>query len=137
MARWRLFPVIGQGHHFVSSIHVDDAAAAVVAALGVPAGVYNVCDDEPLPMRDYVQELTSAFGFPRPLRVPPALVRFAMGPASEVFTRSQRVANTMFKAVSTWKPRYPSVRQGWPAVARALGRDPLNPPSPRKGRSSR
>ncbi len=71
MARWRLFPVIGRGDHYVSSIHVDDAAAAVVAALAVPAGVYNVTDDEPLPMREYVRALTDAFDLPRPLRVPP------------------------------------------------------------------
>jgi nucleoside-diphosphate-sugar epimerase len=120
LARWRLFPVIGRGDHYVSSIHVDDAAAAVVAALAVPAGVYNVTDDEPLPMREYVRALTDAFGFPRPLSVPPALVRLMMGPASSVFTRSQRVANTMFKAVSPWRPRHPSAREGFQAVARAL-----------------
>jgi nucleoside-diphosphate-sugar epimerase len=120
LARWRLFPIIGGGDQYVSSIHVDDAAAAVVAALGVPAGVYNVCDDDPLPMRDYVRALTSAFGFPSPLRVPAWLARLLAGPASVVALRSQRVANTMFKAVCDWRPRHPSVREGWPTVARAL-----------------
>ena len=114
------FPVIGPGDHYCPSIHVDDAAAATVAALQVPAGVYNVVDDEPLPMREYVAALTEAFGF-RPARhLPLWLARLAFGLGIEVLTRSQRVNNTMFKAVSSWRPRYPSVRQGWRAVAATL-----------------
>jgi nucleoside-diphosphate-sugar epimerase len=120
LARWRLFPIIGSGNHYVSSIHVDDAAAATVAALQAPAGIYNVVDDEPLPMREYVSALTEAVGF-RPARhLPLWMARRALGAGFEAVTRSQRVNNTMFKAVSGWSPRYPSVRQGWRAVAAAL-----------------
>ncbi len=121
LARRRLFPVIGTGDYYVSSIHVDDAAAATVAALAVPAGIYNVVDDEPVTMRDYATALTEAFGFRRPLRLPLWLARVLFGPSVEAFTRSQRVKNTMFKAVTRWTPRHPSVRQGWRAVAAALG----------------
>ena len=120
LARWRLFPIVGRGDQFVSSVHVDDAAAAVVAALGVPAGIYNVADDEPLPMRDYVGALTDAFGFHRAWRLPLAIARPLFGPSIEVFVRSQRVATTMFKAVSSWAPRHPNVREGWRAVARDM-----------------
>lgn len=120
LARRRLLPIVGSGDHYVSSIHVDDAAAAVVAALGVPAGVYNVVDDEPLPQREHVAALAEAFGFGRPLRLPLAVARLAFGAAVEALVRSQRVNNTMFKAVSEWRPRYPSVRQGWRAVAAEL-----------------
>lgn len=120
LARRRLFPVLGPGDHYMSSIHVDDAAAATVAALAVPAGVYNVVDDEPLPMRDYIAALTDAFGFRKAFHLPLGLARLAFGPSVAAFTRSQRVNNTMFKAVSPWRPRYPSVRQGWRAVAEAL-----------------
>ncbi len=120
LARRRLLPIVGRGDHYVSSIHVDDAAAAVVAALEAPAGIYNVVDDEPLPMREQVGALTEAFGF-RPARhLPLWLARLAFGPSSEALLRSQRVNNTMFKAVAKWSPRHPSVRQGWRAVADAL-----------------
>lgn len=120
LARRRLFPVIGAGDHYVSSIHVDDAAAATVAALGVPAGIYNVVDDEPLPMRQYVAAMTEAFGFAPARRLPLWIARLAFGKSIDVLTRSQRVNNTMFKAVSEWRPTYPSVRQGWRAVAATL-----------------
>ena len=120
LARRRLFPIVGTGEHYVSSIHVDDAAAATVAALAVPAGVYNVVDDEPLPMRDWMRALTDAFGFKPARHVPHWLARLVMGPAVDVLTRSQRVNNTMFKAVTKWTPSQPSVRQGWRAVATAM-----------------
>ena len=120
LARRRLFPIIGAGDHYVSSIHVDDAAAATAAALHVPAGIYNVVDDEPLPMREQVGAMTEAFGF-RPARhLPLWIARLAFGSGIDVLTRSQRVNNTMFKAVSGWSPRHPSVRQGWRAVAATL-----------------
>jgi nucleoside-diphosphate-sugar epimerase len=123
LARRRLFPIIGSGDHYMSSIHVDDAAAATVAALAASAGIYNVVDDEPLPMREYVGALTDAFGF-RPARhLPLWLARLGLGAGTDVLTRSQRVNNTMFKAVASWAPRHPSVRQGWRAVAARLAAD--------------
>jgi nucleoside-diphosphate-sugar epimerase len=118
LARRRLFPILGPGDNYVSSVHVDDAAAAVIAALAVPAGIYNVADDEPVPMRDYVRALTDAFGFGRAWHLPLWIARPLFGPSIEVFIRSQRVATTMFKAVSAWAPRHPNVRDGWAAVAR-------------------
>jgi nucleoside-diphosphate-sugar epimerase len=120
LARRRLFPIIGAGDHYVSAIHVDDAAAATVAALQAPAGIYNVVDDEPLPMREHVAALTEAFQFRPAHHLPLWIARLALGSGLDVLTRSQRVNNTMFKAVSGWSPRYPSVRQGWRAVAAAL-----------------
>ncbi|MCC6767326.1 MAG: NAD(P)H-binding protein [Deltaproteobacteria bacterium] len=120
LARRRLFPIIGTGDHYVSSIHVDDAAAATVAALAVPAGIYNVVDDEPLRMRDWMGALTDAFGFKPARRLPLPLARLLLGRPVDLLSRSQRVNNTMFKAVAAWTPRHPSVRQGWRAVADAL-----------------
>jgi nucleoside-diphosphate-sugar epimerase len=119
-ARRRLFPIVGSGDHYMSSIHVDDAAAATVAALQAPAGIYNVVDDEPVPMREYVAALTDAFHLKPARHVPLWLARFLAGAQSEVLLRSQRVNNTMFKAVTDWRPRYPSVRQGWRAIAASL-----------------
>jgi nucleoside-diphosphate-sugar epimerase len=120
LARRGLFPIIGTGDQYVSSIHLDDAAAATVVALTAPAGVYNVVDDEPLPMRDYIAALTEAFGFRRARHLPLGIARLVLGAGFEALTRSQRVNNTMFKAVTSWTPRHKSVRQGWHEVAAAL-----------------
>ena len=119
-ARRRLFPIIGSGDHYVSAIHVDDAAAATAAALAIPAGVYNVVDDEPVPMRAYMGALTEAFGCKPARHLPLWAARMLFGARIDVLTRSQRVNNTMFKAVSSWTPQYPSVRSGWRAVAAAM-----------------
>jgi len=119
-ARRRWFPIIGAGDHYMSSIHVDDAAAATVAALQAPAGIYNVVDDEPLSMREYVGALTDAFRLKPARHAPLWLARLLFGSRVDLLTRSQRVNNTMFKAVTGWSPRHPSVRQGWRAVAERL-----------------
>ena len=117
LARRRLLPVIGKGDNYISSVHAEDAAAAVVAALGAPSGVYNVCDDEPLPLRDYVRALTDAFGFPRPRRLPAWLGRLFLGGPAAYILRSQRVSNRRFKETTGWSPRYPSARDGYQAIA--------------------
>ncbi len=122
LARWRLFTIIGAGDHYMSAIHVDDAATAVVAALGVPGGIYNVCDDEPLMMREHVLALVRACRCAAPLRVPAGLARLLLGPVAAVLTRSQRVANGKFKRAAGWTPRYPSAREGWQEIAGRLGR---------------
>jgi nucleoside-diphosphate-sugar epimerase len=117
LARWRLVPIVGDGSQYVSSIHVEDAAAAVAASLGVQGGIYNVVDDEPLVQRDYLGTMAAAFGFKPPRSISRRLATLLLGPGTDALSRSQRVSNTMFKAVAPWTPKYPSVRQGWPAVA--------------------
>jgi hypothetical protein len=67
-----------------------------------------------------VAALTDAFGCKPARHVPLWLVRLLLGAGTEALTRSQRVKNTMFEAVSPWRPRFPSVRQGWRAVAEAM-----------------
>src|SRR5262249_1518747 len=118
--RHRLFPIFGTGDSFFSSIHVDDAAAAVVAALDTLAGTYNVTDDQPVRFREYAEALADAFGFGRPVRFPAPLARLAMGPLAEVFRRHQPASNRRFKGAATWAPRYVSVREGWRTIAAAL-----------------
>ncbi len=121
LARRRLLPVPGDGANYFSSIHVDDAASAAVAALDSPAGVYNVADDEPLPMRDYARALTDAFGLKPPRRVPKWLFRLLAGGPAEYILSSQRVSNRRFKEVAGWAPKYPSVREGYAAIASQIG----------------
>ena len=100
-----------------SSIHVDDAASAVVAALHAPPGVYNVADDEPVTRREYYATLAAAAGL-RPPRIPPAGAARLAGFLGEGLSRSQRVSNRRFKEATGWAPRYRSVREGWPASLR-------------------
>jgi len=118
LARRRMFPVPGRGANFFSSIHVDDAAAAVVASLELPSGEYNVVDDEPLTAKEYAVAATKAIGAPRPWSIPVWIFRLiaGSGPTSYIL-RSQRVSNARFKQASGWAPRYPSAREGWRQVA--------------------
>jgi len=118
MARRRMFPVPGRGQNFFSSIHVDDAAAAVLASLELPSGEYNVVDDEPLTAKEYAMAMTKALRAPRPWSIPTWIFRLAAGrgPTSYIL-RSQRVSNARFKKATGWAPRYPSAREGWRQVA--------------------
>jgi nucleoside-diphosphate-sugar epimerase len=120
MARRRMLPQIGGGRNYYSSIFVPDAARAVVAALTVPGGTYNVCDDDPVRFAEYLQLLAEAVGAPRPLRLPGFLGPMLFGAAWRYASRSQRVSNAKFKAVAGWRPAVPSVREGFALVAREL-----------------
>ena len=102
------------------SIHVDDAAAATVAACerGAP-GIYNVCDDEPAAFRDFLPVYAEALGAKRPLRVPKWVARLVAGPAVAEFATTLRGAsNAKAKRELGWEPRYASWRTGF---AEALG----------------
>jgi nucleoside-diphosphate-sugar epimerase len=119
-------PVFGAPAAYFSSVSHDDAASAVVAALGVPAGVYNVTDDEPLRRREYADSLARVLGVPSP-RLPPRWTANLLGSVGETLARSQRISNQKLKAESGWVPRYPSVRAGWQAVLDSVeGGNPLN-----------
>jgi 2-alkyl-3-oxoalkanoate reductase len=124
LARRRFLAVPGGGLNFVSSIHVDDAAAAAVAALRAPAGVYNVTDDEPLRMRDYAQAITDAFGLKPPRTVPAWVFRLILGGPGKYLLSSQRVSNVRFREKSGWSPKYRSAREGWQQIAAELAERP-------------
>jgi nucleoside-diphosphate-sugar epimerase len=102
---------------YLSAVSHDDAATAVIAALDLPAGIYNVVDDEPLRRRDYFGALASALGAPRP-KFFPAWMRHLVGSLGETMARSQRMSNRKLRDASGWRPAYPSVREGWPATIR-------------------
>ena len=97
-----------------SSIHTEDAATAVVAALAVPAGIYNVVDDEPVDRRAWAEAFAASLGV-KPPRFVAKLAKPLMGRKAEMLLRSQRVSNRRFKEASGWAPRYPSVREGFGA----------------------
>jgi nucleoside-diphosphate-sugar epimerase len=119
LARWRMAMVGGKPEAFVSSIHTDDVASSAVAALDAPAGIYNVVEDEPVTRREYLDAFSAAFGVGRLRPTPTWLVKLASGAAAAAVIRSWRISNRKLRNATRWAPRYPSVREGWPAVAAA------------------
>jgi nucleoside-diphosphate-sugar epimerase len=117
-ARRHVGPVAGPNGAYQSSIHLEDAATAVVAALALPAGIYNVTDDEPLTKKAYARAVGAAVGKRPWMSLPGRLIR-AGGNKSEFMSRSQRVSNGAIKAASGWTPKYPSAREGWKEIAHA------------------
>jgi nucleoside-diphosphate-sugar epimerase len=113
--RRRRFPIVGSGAGMMSFVQIDDAAAATVAACerGAP-GIYNVCDDEPAPMREWIPVYAETVGAKRPFRVPRWVVRLAAGRTIALMTTEMRgAANSEAKRELGWEPRYPSWRQGF------------------------
>jgi len=106
----------GRPDSYVSSIHVADAANAVVAALGSPSGSYNIVDDQPITSRDNTKAMAAAAGANTWLRAPGRAASL-LGQRTTSVTRSLRVTNTRFRATTNWKPRYPSVWEGYRALA--------------------
>jgi nucleoside-diphosphate-sugar epimerase len=114
----RRFPVIGAGTAHSSFIHVDDAAAATVRALDHgPGGVYNVCDDEPVPAHTWMPALAAQLGAKPPRRIPLWLARLAVGPAAAGIGVQQRGnSNAKAKRELGWAPRHASWREGFAAM---------------------
>ena len=119
MARHHVVPLIGRPESYLSSIHMGDGGTAVAAALHVPAGTYNVVDDEPLTKREYAQALAVA-ARRRPWVRGPGRLAFLLGHRMASLTRSMRVSNRRFRDASGWQPSYPSTREGWIATAAQL-----------------
>jgi 2-alkyl-3-oxoalkanoate reductase len=112
--RRRRFPVIGSGAGLWSFIHIDDAASATVAAVerGGP-GVYNVVDDEPAAMRDWLPAYAEAIGARKPLRVPVWVARLAAGKMARLVNVQPGASNAKAKRELGWEPRWPSWRTGF------------------------
>jgi 2-alkyl-3-oxoalkanoate reductase len=118
--RKRRFPIVGDGGGFWSHVHIDDAAAATAIAVerGRP-GVYNIVDDEPAPVRQWLPVLASALDAKPPRRVPRWLARLAAGEtATAMMTEAKGASNEKAKRELGWQPLYPSWRQGF---AQGLG----------------
>ncbi|HZC74195.1 MAG TPA: NAD(P)-dependent oxidoreductase [Jatrophihabitans sp.] len=115
LARKRKLPVVGSGAGVWSWIHLDDAAAATVAAVerGAP-GVYNVVDDEPAPVYEWLPYLAEAVGGKPPRKAPGWLARLAIGQAGvRWMTTACGAANEKARRELGWRLRYPSWRAGF------------------------
>jgi nucleoside-diphosphate-sugar epimerase len=111
----RRIPIVGKGTGTFSFVQVEDAASATVAAVerGEP-GVYNVVDDEPAPMSEWVPVFAEAVGAKKPHRVSTWLARLVAGPAAVVMATELRGAsNAKAKRELGWQPSYSSWRQGF------------------------
>ena len=118
--RKRRFPIVGTGDGVWSYVHVEDAAAATALAVerGEP-GIYNIVDDEPAAVREWLPVLASALGAKPPRRIPRWLARLAAGEmATVMMTESRGSSNAKAKRELGWQLRYPSWRLGF---AQGLG----------------
>jgi nucleoside-diphosphate-sugar epimerase len=118
MIRKRRFPLVGGGGGVWSFIHIADAAEATVAAVehGSP-GVYNVVDDDPAPVAEWLPALAQRLGAKKPIRVPRFIVRLFAGEAGVVMMTDIRGAsNAKAKRELSWRPAHPSWRQGFTAA---------------------
>jgi nucleoside-diphosphate-sugar epimerase len=113
--RRRRFPIVGPGTGTFSFLHVEDAAGATVAALDRGAlGIYNVVDDEPAPLHEWLPVYADALGAKPPRRVPVWLARLiAGGSVAAMATQLRGASNAKAKRELAWQPRYPSWRQGF------------------------
>jgi 2-alkyl-3-oxoalkanoate reductase len=119
MVRKRQLPVIGGGTGVWSFIEVTDAAAATVAAVGRAApGVYNVVDDDPAPVAEWLPYLAKVAGAKPPLRLPGWLGRLLAGEFVVVqMTSARGSSNEKARKELGWEPRYASWREGFRAWA--------------------
>jgi nucleoside-diphosphate-sugar epimerase len=115
LIRKRRFPVIGDGAGVWSWIHLDDAAAATVAALERgSSGVYNISDDDPAPVSVWLPYLADAVEAKAPMTVPKWLGRMLAGPAAvQWMTEGRGSSNAKAKRELDWVPRWRSWRQGF------------------------
>jgi len=113
--RKRQFPIIGNGRGHTSWVHTYDAAAATVLAVEQRAkGVFNIVDDEPAPVREWLPYLAELVGAKPPLRVPAWLARPLAGPvAVAVMTEGRGFSNARARRELGWELRYPSWRVGF------------------------
>jgi nucleoside-diphosphate-sugar epimerase len=111
----RRMPIVGRGQGVWSFIHVDDAARATVAALETAVSpAYNVVDDYPAQVSQWLPALAEALGAPRPMRVLALLARPLAGSYGiATMTRAQGASNALARLELGWKPRLPSWREGF------------------------
>jgi nucleoside-diphosphate-sugar epimerase len=111
LVRERKFPLVGDGGGVWSFIHTADAAEATVAAVEHGSrGIYNIVDDDPAPVAEWLPALAQMLGAKKPMRVP----RFVAGEAGAVLmTELRGASNAKAKRELGWQPGHPSWRQGF------------------------
>lgn len=117
-------PFLGRAEGFISWVTQDDAAAAVVAALEAPAGIYNVVDDLPLRRRELAGEIARLMGV-RPPRFLPAWMAMLGGSVGRTIARSLRISNRALRDATGWRPQYRTAVDGFAAAIAGRAAAPL------------
>jgi nucleoside-diphosphate-sugar epimerase len=119
MIRKRRFPLIGGGGGIWSFVHITDAAEATLAAIEIGSrGVYNIVDDDPAPVAEWLPELTHMLNGKEPRRMPRLILRMVAGEGGVVMmTDARGASNVKAKRELGWSPAHPSWRQGFAAVS--------------------
>jgi len=114
MIRRRFLPIIGTGDTIFQFLHIDDAASATLAALTRGEGVYDVVDDEPAALREWVPAVAQMLGAKPPRHMPMWLAKLIAGDGVALLTvEAPATSNARTKADLSWKPAYPSWREGF------------------------
>ena len=118
MIRKRRFPLVGDGGGVWSFIHIADAAEATMAAVEHgKRGVYNIVDDDPAPVAEWLPHLTHTLSGKKPRRMPRFIVRLVAGEAGVVMmTEARGASNAKAKRELGWSPAHPSWREGFTAA---------------------
>lgn len=119
LIRKRLVPTVKGQEHALSWLHLEDAVSATVAAIetGSHGRIYNIVDDEPVGMNEWIRRAASAVGAPRPWSIPHWALRRLAPYMSTVFATRLAIDNTRAKRELAWAPAYPESRRGLAAAA--------------------
>jgi nucleoside-diphosphate-sugar epimerase len=114
LVRKRRFPLVGGGTGYFNWVHLDDAASATVLAVEQQAkGVFNIVDDEPARVREWLPYLAESAGARRPMRLPKWVAQLLAGEMVKIMTDGRAFSNAKAKRELGWELRYPSWRQGF------------------------
>jgi nucleoside-diphosphate-sugar epimerase len=119
--RRRRVPLIGNGPGWWSFVHVDDAAVATVRAVdrGKPGNIYNIVDDDPAEVREWLPALAGMCGAKRPFHLPAWIARIVAGEhVVSMMTQVRAGSNAKAKSELGWQPAHPSWRQGFSDIAK-------------------
>jgi nucleoside-diphosphate-sugar epimerase len=116
--RKRKFPLVGDGRGTWSFLHIADAAEATVAAVERGRrGIYNIVDDDPAPVAEWLPALAEELGARRPMRVPRFVGRLFAGETGVVMmTELRGASNAKAKRELGWRPAHPTWKQGFTAA---------------------
>ena len=118
MVQARKFPIVGDGGGVWSFVHIDDAAAATMAVLEhwTPGEIYNVVDDEPAPVREWLPGIAAAIGAPPPRKLPRWVARLMGEHVVSMMCEVRGASNAKARAQLDWAPRWPTWREGFAAL---------------------
>ena len=112
--RKRRYPIVGDGGGVFSFVHIDDVVEATVVALDAPPGIYNVADDDPAPVREWLPAYAEALGAAPPRRFPRWIAALFAGRfAAHMMTGLRGASNEKARRELGWTPRHPSWRRGF------------------------